>query len=75
MTKDCKGCANWGRLKTVKGIYRWCDKGIINYGKRKCSEEDRKKMTLEDMDYIDRRLKREYIKDLREKGLVSWKEK
>ncbi len=56
--KDCEGCPNQGILKTTKGICRSCDKGIIKFGKRKCSERERAKITFEDMVYIDRRLNR-----------------
>ncbi len=57
--KDCESCSNQGKLKTTKGIYKWCEKGIIKFGKRECSEEERREITFEDMVYIDRRLRSE----------------
>lgn len=55
--EDCKGCEWHGELTTKKGTYKWCDRGVIRFSNRPRQEREIP-VTLDELDRIDRRLKK-----------------
>jgi len=55
--EDCRGCKWRSKLAMQWGTYTWCNRGVIRYSKRKCPEKEIE-VTLDELDRIDRRLKR-----------------